>query len=93
MVTMVEFKLNVSDKGQILIPKVLRDRYGVKEGELVLVEPTNDGLLLKRRPTPEEVLEALRQHIAKLRKAGIKGPRLGELKTTSLEMEFEEKVS
>ena len=89
---MVELKLSVSGKGQILIPKVLRDRYGVKEGGIVLVEPTNEGLLLKRRPTPEEILEALQRHTTKLRNAGIKGPKLGELKTTTyLEMEFEEK--
>ena len=54
MVTMVEFKLNVSDKRQILIPKLLRDRYGVKEGDM-----SEDfryiGVAAERQEAPDKV--------------------------------------
>jgi len=89
---LVELRLRVGDKGQILIPKVLRERYGVKEGEQVLIEPREEGILLRGRPSREEVLTALERHILKLRSSGVKGPRLGDLKTVCLEMEFEEKA-
>lgn len=29
---MVSFKLKVSSKGQIVIPKLLREKHGIKEG-------------------------------------------------------------
>ena len=88
---MVELKLNVSEKGQVLIPKVLRDKYGIEEGGFITIEPRDEGILVKRCPTLEETLDALKEHTAKLRDRGIKGPKLGELKKVFLEMEFEEK--
>ena len=91
MGTMVELKLNVSEKGQVLIPKVLREKYGIEEGGFIIIEPTDEGILLKRRPNIEETLEALEKHAARLRDMGVKGPKLGELKEIFLEIEFEEK--
>jgi AbrB family looped-hinge helix DNA binding protein len=89
---LVELRLRVGDKGQILIPKVLREKYGVREGEQVLIEPRDEGILVRGRPSREEVLAALERHISKLRSSGVKGPRLGDLKAVCLEMEFEEKA-
>lgn len=89
---MVELRLRVGDKGQILIPKVLREKYGVKEGGHVLIEPKEEGILLRGRPSPGEILTALEQHVSKLKSLGVKGPRLGDLRAVYLEMEFEEKA-
>lgn len=89
---MVELKQRVSNKGQILIPKVLREKYGVKEGGYVLIEPRDEGILLKGRPSPNEIIAMLEQHVAKLRDSGVKGPKLGDLKSVYLETELENRI-
>lgn len=90
---MVELKAKVGGKGHILIPKIFRNKYSIEEGRKVTVEPTNEGLLIKGRPPPDEVMGMLEAHVEKLRKMGVKGPSLGDLKRVYLEMEFEEKRS
>lgn len=87
---MVELKLKVGEKGQILIPKLLRKKYGVKEGEAVLIEPTSEGILVKGRPSPEQVSNMFRQHEEKIKALPAKSPKLGDLQATYLEKEFEE---
>jgi hypothetical protein len=47
-------------------------------------------LLIRGKPTPKEITNRLKEHLEKIKKMKIKGPRLGELKKVSLEMEFEE---
>jgi len=38
----------VSDKGQVVIPKEIRDRLGFKEGSKLLVIATEDAVVLQR---------------------------------------------
>ena len=40
----------VSTKGQVILPKAIRDRRGWKPGTHLLVEETPDGVLLKPAP-------------------------------------------
>jgi AbrB family looped-hinge helix DNA binding protein len=40
-------KTRVGPKGQITIPKELRDMYHLREGEEVLILPSDDGILIK----------------------------------------------
>lgn len=40
----------VSSKGQITLPKALRDRHHLSEGEEALVVDTEAGILIRRRP-------------------------------------------
>ena len=40
-------KTRLSSKGQVIIPKSIRDSRGWKPGEELLVEETNDGIFLK----------------------------------------------
>ncbi len=40
-------KSRVGPKGQITIPKELRDRYHLKEGEEVMILPSEEGILVK----------------------------------------------
>jgi AbrB family looped-hinge helix DNA binding protein len=40
-------KSRVGPKGQITIPKELRDRYHLMEGEEVIIIPSEDGILIK----------------------------------------------
>jgi len=87
---MVELRIRVGNKGQILIPKILRDKYGIEEGGSVMIEPTVEGLLIKGRPPPDEVMVKLEEHVKKIRRMGVEGPNLGDLRKAYLEMEFEE---
>lgn len=86
---MVQLRLKVGPKGQVLIPKFLRESYGVREGDTVIVEAGPDGIVLRGRPSVEATMEALRRHRLGLRELGIRGPELGELKGIYLEAEFE----
>ena len=48
-------KTTVSEKGQITIPKVLRERLGIRRGTVLEVEAV-DGALMARKREPEDVL-------------------------------------
>lgn len=55
----------LSSKGQVVLPKAVRERHGWKEGTELVVENTTDGVLLRARkpfaPTRvEDVYGALR---------------------------------
>jgi len=89
---MVELRLKVGPKGQVLIPKVIRERYGIREGGTVIIELRPEGILLRGRPSPREVFEYLKQREEKLRALGAREPKLGELAEVSLEEEFNEGV-
>ncbi len=47
--------VNVSPKGQILIPKTLREKHGVKPGSRVQILETQNGLFIK--PAPKDPIE------------------------------------
>ncbi|NHV99955.1 MAG: AbrB/MazE/SpoVT family DNA-binding domain-containing protein [Thaumarchaeota archaeon] len=87
---MVELKVKVGEKGQILIPKVFRDRYGIVEGEKVSIELTSEGILIRGKPSQEEIMKRLKEHVEKIRRIGVSGLKLGGLSKAYLEMEFEE---
>ena len=48
--------INVSAKGQILIPRKLREKHGVKPGLKVQIIETQNGLLIK--PAPKDPIDA-----------------------------------
>jgi AbrB family looped-hinge helix DNA binding protein len=87
VIPLVSIRLKVGPKGQIVIPKVFREAYGIKEGGEVIIEPKDEGLIIKRTLTREELLKKLREYHKK--REG-KTARLGELKGVSLEDEFDE---
>ena len=89
---MVKLKLRVGEKGQVLIPKLFRDRYGIRAGEEIAMEPREEGLLLRGRPSKEEALLSLREHASKIRALNIKTPKLGDLRDVYHETEYEEDV-
>jgi len=53
------FKVKMSTKGQLVIPKSLRDAYGLKEGDSVLLIPRAEGLLIKKYEVKGEGLRGL----------------------------------
>jgi len=86
---MVKLRLKVGPKGQIVIPKILREKYGIKENDYVLVEVKDEELVITRAPSIEETLEwiKLRRKRLKARQAN-----LGDLAEVDLEEEFDEGV-
>jgi AbrB family looped-hinge helix DNA binding protein len=59
-----QLSTTVSTKGQVILPKAVRDRRDWNTGTRLLVEDTADGVLLKRAPAfvptrPDEVFGML----------------------------------
>ena len=55
----------ISSKGQIVIPKYLRDALGLKEGSVVLVTKIENKIILMPKPAdPKEALEKLGKDVA-----------------------------
>ena len=82
----MKLRLKVGPKGQIVIPKILREKYGIKGNDYVLVEVKDKELAITRAPSIEETLEwiKLRRKRLKARQAN-----LGDLAEVDLE-EFDE---
>ena len=86
-------KLRVGKKGYIILPKAIREAFGIDEGDEVIVE-IRDGIVLKpakRSVDVEGLRESLRKHVGKLMDLpSRKEPKPGELARIYLEEEFEE---
>jgi len=81
----VKLKIKVGPKGQIVIPKLLREAYGIKEGGYVIVEPLGDKIVIRSIGDPREVLEWIRERRKRLKS---RMARLGDLEGVDLEDEF-----
>jgi AbrB family looped-hinge helix DNA binding protein len=63
----------VSDKGQVVIPKEIRDKLGFKEGTKLIVVATEDAVVLQRieavagKIRVRELMERVRSITSKLR--------------------------
>lgn len=44
----VKNTVNVSTKGQIVIPKRFRDKLGIRPGDILSIKRTNNGLKLEK---------------------------------------------
>ena len=69
VILMVKLKLKVGPKGQIVLPKIVRDKLGIKPRSYVIADLREDGLTLQRGLDIEELLDWLkrsRKPIAKL---------------------------
>jgi AbrB family looped-hinge helix DNA binding protein len=51
-------KATVSEKGQVTIPKKLRDRLGIRRGQVLEFE-SRDGLLIGRKAEAEDAVAAV----------------------------------
>jgi len=66
---MVKLRLKVGPKGQIVLPKIVRDKLGIKPRSYVIADLKEDGLTLQRGIDIEEFLDWLkksRKPVAKL---------------------------
>ncbi|MGQ4915876.1 MAG: AbrB/MazE/SpoVT family DNA-binding domain-containing protein [Candidatus Asgardarchaeia archaeon] len=82
-----KIKLKVGPKGQIVIPESLRKTYNIKEGETLIAEPRDDGILIKKAVDIDDLLKWISERRKKIK--GITG-RLGDLAEIDLEGEFDE---
>ena len=83
---MVKLRVKVGPKGQIVIPKILRDAYNIVEGNIVFIEPRDDGILIKKPMDPDQIIDWIKSRRKRIHgKMGI----LGELGHIDLEEEFE----
>ncbi len=65
----MSYQSKMTSKGQVTIPKDLRDRFGLKEGEEVLMVPAYEGILLKHRMDSMRSLRGLMREEVDLKKA------------------------
>ncbi len=75
---MVSICLKVGSKGQIVIPKVFREAYGIKEGGEVIVEPTEKGLVIRGPIEGEELLRKIREERKKIHPKSLHLPGPGQ---------------
>jgi AbrB family looped-hinge helix DNA binding protein len=54
-------KITVSRKGQITIPKEVRDRMGILEGDKIIIYLKDNNIILKK-PEKRTLVEILRSH-------------------------------
>ena len=87
VIIMVKLRVKVGSKGQIIIPKIFRDAYRIREGGYAILEPRDYGLVLRGIDDPRDTVVWIRE-----RRKTIEGKvaRLGELAEVDLEEEFEE---
>ncbi len=51
--------MRVSERGQITIPKSLRDRFGMHQNVEVEISPTRQGLLIRKRATAQHPVDRI----------------------------------
>ena len=49
--------MRISERGQITIPKHLRDRFGLHRDVEVIIRPTEMGLLIQKKPEVEHPVD------------------------------------
>jgi AbrB family looped-hinge helix DNA binding protein len=84
---MVKLRLKVGPKRQIIIPKILREKYGIRKNDYVFTELRDDELVITRALTIDETLEWIRLRRKRLK---AKQASLVELSDVDLEEEFGE---
>ena len=56
---MVYVTVSVNEKGQVVIPKVFRDAYGIEPGSHILIGEKNNELVIEKKMTKKEFVAAL----------------------------------
>ena len=51
--------MRISERGQVTIPKRLRDRFGMHKGVEVEITPTQHGLLIQKRSAAQHPVEKI----------------------------------
>ncbi len=81
---MAEVVVNVGEKGQILIPKILREQFGILPGQPAILRETEEGLLVKH--VEQDMIKFL-EEMAKKARVGAK-----KINLHAIEEQYEERA-
>lgn len=61
-----QYTTRITSKGQVTIPKAIRERYGLEKGDYLVLEPRGEDLVVRkgRMVTSDEDFEALAAGVA-----------------------------
>jgi antitoxin PrlF len=60
-----QYTTRITSKGQVTIPKAIRERYGLEEGDYLVLEPRGEDLVVRKgRMVSDEDFEALATRVA-----------------------------
>ncbi|MDO8428786.1 MAG: AbrB/MazE/SpoVT family DNA-binding domain-containing protein [Candidatus Diapherotrites archaeon] len=79
---MVEITMTVGPKGQVVIPKVLRDEYGILPNDKVIVKESPNGIIISKPKL--DVANIFRE-------LGKNGPQIKKISSHFYEKESEER--
>ncbi|MEK6792480.1 MAG: AbrB/MazE/SpoVT family DNA-binding domain-containing protein [Nanoarchaeota archaeon] len=67
---MVELRVRLGSKGQVVIPKILRETYGLYSRQEVIISEREEGVLIKNNhnKNPLEILDKISDEVAKKNK-------------------------
>ena len=65
---MVEVKVKLGPKGQVVIPKLFRDEFKLEPGKEVVLKEEKEGVLIKRGEDTVKAFKKLAEEATKLRK-------------------------
>lgn len=57
IVVSFEYKLKVGSKGELFLPKNIREKLGLKPGDKLLLKVSDNGLIIQKVPDLLEMLE------------------------------------
>ena len=63
--------MRVSERGQITIPKRLRDRFGMHHNVEVEITPTDGGLIIRKRAAVEHPIDRVYGILSRIEHSGI----------------------
>jgi len=66
---MESYVVKITSKGQVTIPKVLRDKFHLLEGETAVMIPVSEGVMLKHELNPMRNLRGILRHEMDMEKA------------------------
>ena len=81
---MVELKVRLGPKGQIVIPKIFRENYKLYPNQEVIIESDKEGVLIKKQD--EDIVEKLREIAKEINK----GKKRGKLSAKKMKEVFYE---
>lgn len=62
---MQKYETRITSKGQVTIPKAVRELYGLEQGDYLVLEPRDEDLVVRKgRMVSEEEFELLADRIA-----------------------------
>ncbi len=62
---MVQFPARIDEKGRLTLPKELRERLGLNEGDTLVFESRGERIVARKAPSSGDVYEELAERIAR----------------------------